>query len=72
MVDQKHHGQGIGSILFHERWELIKRDFTGVPLTLGTSQFTSAFYAKMGFEITSVVPDGYGKGIDQVNMTFHP
>ncbi|HIE4141910.1 TPA: GNAT family N-acetyltransferase, partial [Stenotrophomonas maltophilia] len=37
-------------------------------IALSTSQHTQGFYAGLGFQVTRVVPDGHGAGIDAVEM----
>ncbi|HIE1460967.1 TPA: GNAT family N-acetyltransferase, partial [Stenotrophomonas maltophilia] len=37
-------------------------------VTLSTSQHTQGFYSGLGFQVTRVVRDGHGAGIDAVEM----
>ncbi len=37
-------------------------------ITLSTSQHTQGFYAGLGFQVTRIVSNGHGAGIDAVEM----
>ncbi len=62
------HGQGIGSALVRYRLERIAQDHPDRAVVIDTSQHTSPFYEKMGFETQSVKEDGYGPGLHMVLM----
>ena len=67
MVDRTLHRQGLGNALAQARVE--RAHALGVRrLTLSTSQHTRDFYAAHGFEVTGIVPDGHGPGLDAVHM----
>ncbi|MGS7837700.1 GNAT family N-acetyltransferase [Stenotrophomonas maltophilia] len=68
MVERAVHRQGIGRELAVARLQQAERDASIARITLSTSQHTRGFYAGLGFQVTRVVPDGHGPGIDAVEM----
>jgi predicted GNAT family N-acyltransferase len=68
MVSQSAHKQGLGKLLTQHRLACIEKDARGLPAILGTSQYTAAFYQKMGFTTYNIVPYGLSKGLDLVEM----
>lgn len=68
MVQRSHHRQGIGRSLLRHRIEAIRVDTTLVTLRLRTIQQVQGFFAREGFRVVEVVPDGYGPGFDRVTM----
>lgn len=68
MVHAKFHGQGFGTALYQYRSDIISRDWPDHVLTLGTSQHTYSFYAKMGLTVTAMVKSGYGADLDRYDM----
>lgn len=68
MVERALHRQGIGRELAVVRLQQAGRDASIARITLSTSQHTRGFYAGLGFQVTRVVPDGHGPGIDAVEM----
>jgi predicted N-acetyltransferase YhbS len=64
MVDRSRHGQGIGRKLLVERIERIRRELPEArAITIETSQHTAPFFAKHGFAVEKVSPDGFGPGL---------
>ena len=39
-------------------------------IKLDTSQYSYLFFDKMGFKLTAITRDFYGKGLDRYDMTF--
>jgi predicted GNAT family N-acyltransferase len=70
MVARPHHGQGLGHHLTCARLALARATPRLTQLTLATSQHTSGFYARYGFAITRITPDGFGPALDRVDMTL--
>ncbi len=68
MVHADHIGTGLGRHLTIARISLARDKFGALPLSISTSQHTSAFYAKFGFRATSRQKDGFGPGIDRIDM----
>lgn len=68
MIHAKFHRQGLGTVLYKHRSDIIKRDWPNHVLTLGTSQHTYSFYEKMGLTVTGKVKSGYGEDLDRFDM----
>jgi [ribosomal protein S18]-alanine N-acetyltransferase len=68
MVRNDQIGTGLGKALTAYRLELAKENFPGKPMVVSTSQHTSGFYEKLGFEMTRHVVDGFSPGIDTCEM----
>ncbi|WP_295570085.1 GNAT family N-acetyltransferase [Stenotrophomonas maltophilia] len=68
MVERALHRRGIGRELALARLHQAEADPSITRITLSTSQHTQGFYAGLGFEVTRVVADGHGAGIDAVEM----
>ncbi len=68
MVQRALHRHGLGRELAVVRLQQAGRDASIARITLSTSQHTQGFYAGLGFQVTRVVPDGHGAGIDAVEM----
>ncbi|NTT84677.1 GNAT family N-acetyltransferase [Tabrizicola fusiformis] len=70
MVARDRHGQRLGTRLTEARLALA-RTLPGVErLILSTSQHTQGFYAGFGFAVTAHTPDGFGPGLDRVDMAL--
>lgn len=68
MVQRALHRQGLGRELALARLHQAKSDPSIDRIALSTSQHTQGFYAGLGFQVTRIVPDGHGAGIDAVEM----
>ena len=68
MVDQARHRQGLGAALTEARIAAARAHPGLTALRLGTGPETATFYARYGFTVVSVVPDGNAPGIDAVEM----
>ncbi len=68
MVLRSHHRQGLGRQLANARLQLAFQHPGVQRVTLSTSQHTQAFYERLGFAVTRVVPNGHGPGLDAVEM----
>lgn len=70
MVARDRHGQHLGTRLTEARLALA-RTLPGVErLILSTSQHTQGFYAGFGFTLTARTPDGFGPGLDRIDMAL--
>ncbi|WP_102128138.1 GNAT family N-acetyltransferase [Deinococcus planocerae] len=67
MVARDAHRRGHGSVLLRFRLERL-RELGAREVHLDTSQHTAPFYARFGFREVRRVPDGYGPGLDRVDM----
>ncbi len=62
------HRHGLGRELALARLRQAEADPSIKRIALSTSQHTQGFYAGLGFQVTRIVPDGHGAGIDAVEM----
>uniref|UniRef100_UPI0039C6A582 GNAT family N-acetyltransferase n=1 Tax=Stenotrophomonas pavanii TaxID=487698 RepID=UPI0039C6A582 len=60
--------QGLGRELALARLRQAEADPSIKRITLSTSQHTQGFYAGLGFQVTRIVSNGHGAGIDAVEM----
>ncbi len=70
MVDRKLHRQGLGTILTQARLTLARANPIISELTLSTSQHTYGFYEGFGFTVSKTTPDGFGTGLDRLDMAL--
>lgn len=57
--------------LLYKRLEHLRRHHPHIKtVPFGTSGQSRGFFARFGFEITSVTPDGYAPGLDHYDMTL--
>ncbi len=68
MIDKALHRQGLGRLLTQARIDAAGLTPGVTQLRLDTSQHTADFYARLGFRIVKVTPDGYGAGLDRCDM----
>jgi ribosomal protein S18 acetylase RimI-like enzyme len=68
MIRRDLHGQGLGRHLTLARLEVATRDERVGAVALSTSQHTVRFYEKLGFGVLEVSPDGFGPGLDRIDM----
>lgn len=68
MVHSDFHGQGIGREFTLFRVEKMKELFPGESAMLETSQYTFAFYEKLGFVTKKMELNGFGGGFDKYYM----
>ena len=71
MIHTEYHNKGYGTALFLHRKTEAETQWKGYAMHLGTSQFTYAFYEKMGFSILEIEPKGYGPELDRIEMVKH-
>ena len=68
MVENSQHNKGIGKHFLLHRIEEIKRFYPEHSIALDTSQHTYKFFEKLGFVVTKISKEGYGKGLDRYDM----
>jgi ribosomal protein S18 acetylase RimI-like enzyme len=71
MVHRRLHGQGYGTALLIHRLKALNAHHPDATLMLDTSQNTYRFFEKFGFGVEQIIPDGYGAGLDQYDMTLY-
>ncbi|WP_369939899.1 GNAT family N-acetyltransferase [Xanthomonas medicagonis] len=70
MVHPTLHRQGLGTMLLLARLEALRLRPDIEQVVLDTSQHTQAFYARFGFVVKQVMPDGYSAGLDRWDMAL--
>jgi len=68
MIRRDLHRRGIGRRLIRHRLAGIRADGRAHTVRIRTVQLVQEFFAREGFEVTAVVPNGFGQGLDQVTM----
>jgi ribosomal protein S18 acetylase RimI-like enzyme len=68
MIRRDLHRRGIGRRLIHHRLVAIRADSCANTVRVRTVQLVQEFFAREGFAVTGVVPNGFGQGLDQVTM----
>lgn len=69
MVHPDLQGRGIGRLLTEACQDVVRKEGPGGTLRLDTSQHTEGFYLRLGFRTVSREADGYGPGMDRIEMT---
>jgi GNAT superfamily N-acetyltransferase len=68
LVRRDRHGEGLGTALLRERLRWAAED-DGVELVaMDTSPRTVGFFARFGFRVVATAPDGYGPGLDRLDL----
>lgn len=68
MVENSFHKKGIGKEFLLYRLEEIRQMYPESTISLDTSQHTFSFFEKMGFTVTKITKEGYGKDLDRYDM----
>ena len=68
MIEERLHREGLGELLLLGRLQAIAAHDSVSKVRLSTSQFAEGFYAQHGFKAVSRVADGFGEGLDRVEM----
>ncbi len=68
MIEQRLHRERLGELLLLGRLQAIAALGRVAGVRLSTSQFAEGFYAQYGFKAVSRVADGFGTGLDRVEM----
>ena len=70
MVRRDLHRRGLGRALLQARLDQARR-MSGVrQVRLATSQHSAPFYAGFGFQVTRSEANGFGEGIDRIDMVL--
>lgn len=67
MVRNDIHHQGVGRFLFTQRLDAIRKAGANA-IIMDTSQHSLGFYQSLGFEVVGRKPDGYGPGLDRIDL----
>lgn len=70
MIHDAFHGRGLGRWLLNARLDAIRESGQVARVVIDTSQHSAPFFARFGFVETTITPNGYGPGLDQVDMTL--
>ena len=70
MVERSLHARGLGRALLEERLRRIREDGRARVIDLRTTQKVQGFYERLGFGTTRVLRDGFGPGLDRVEMAL--
>ena len=70
LVDNDPHRRGLGRVLTEGRIAAARGTPGITRVILNTSQHTQGFYARFGFEVETVTPDGFAPGIDRWDMVL--
>lgn len=70
MVARDLHHQGIGTALLEARLAQARRLPGVAEVRLATSQHSAGFYESFGFVVTGLQPEGFGPGIDRLDMVL--
>lgn len=70
MVVRERHRAGLGQRLLQARLDEIRADGGIERVVLETSQHSEGFFSRSGFVVCARHPDGFGPGIDRVEMVL--
>ncbi|UYZ63576.1 GNAT family N-acetyltransferase [Hymenobacter weizhouensis] len=71
MVHAGRHGQGIGRAFTEFRLLEAARQYPHLPIDIGTSQLTAAFYEKLGFRLLEPPqPNYWAPGLDRCRIRY--
>ncbi len=68
MVRRNLHRRGIGRDLLRYRLKTIRDDGRAKLVRIRTVQLVQGFFAREGFAVVDVVPNGFGAGLNRVTM----
>ncbi|HYF64489.1 MAG TPA: GNAT family N-acetyltransferase [Herpetosiphonaceae bacterium] len=68
MVDRAYHRSGFGQFLLIKRLELLLLEPRVMAIDLDTTQHSAGFFARLGFAVRRITPDGYAPGMDRIDM----
>ncbi len=68
LVGRDQHREGFGTQLLLERLRRIARVPNASEVVLDTTRQSKGFFERFGFEVVNITPDGYGAGLDRVDM----
>ena len=68
MVHRDRHGEGLGRRLAEARIDAVRESGGVASVRLHTSQHTTGFYERLGFELAGVEDDGYAPGLHRCDL----
>ncbi len=68
MIHADHHRKGLGTTLLRARFDQIHAREGDIPIRIETTEHAQGFFEKHGFVATGRKKDGFGEGLDQVDM----
>ncbi|GHH48978.1 GNAT family N-acetyltransferase [[Pseudomonas] boreopolis] len=68
MVRRDLHAHGLGTRLLEERLERIRAEGRFARVLIETTPMSQGFFARFGFVVRRIEPDGFGGGYDLVEM----
>ncbi len=68
MVDNAHHGEGVGQTLTQHRLDGFRAAHPGMDITIDTSHHTAPFYARFGFVSEKFTEHGYAPDMHRHDM----
>lgn len=68
IVHRAHQRRGVGDRMMRVCLDAIAARTNSDTVRLETSQHTRAFFERFGFEAVEIVRDGYGPGLDRIEM----
>lgn len=72
LIHKDYHKQGFGARLLEHRLSQFNRLFPNTSLYLDTTQHSSGFFGKYGFETLLITPHGYAPNMHRYDMCLHP
>ena len=70
MVSKPFHAQGLGEQLLQYRLQCLRQHGKCHTIKINTAQVVQGFFARHGFKVVEITPDGFGPGLDWVVMTL--
>lgn len=70
MVRRDLHGQGMGTLLLRARIEQIRAEGRFGQVLVETTPMSRDFFARFGFVVLRLQPEGFGPGYDLVEMSL--
>ena len=72
MIHRNYHNQGFGKALANHRINYLLKNYPNRPIVLRTTQHTSEFFEKFGFQMHKMIKNGFGRGLDKRIMVYNP
>ena len=68
MVARAHQREGLGTRLLRARLDWLRAQPGAREVWLDTTQHSAPFFRRFGFEVANETPDGYGPGVDRLDL----
>ena len=69
LLDPRSQGQGLGSLMM-ERVMFLAREASSEVIRIATSQKADAFFTRFGAVVQGATKDGWGPGLDRIDMAL--